>query len=253
MEVLLFGGTTEGRELAEWLARRGGLVTLCVATDYGARLVPADKSVSVRTGRLDGVEMASLMKSRPYTCVVDATHPYANLATATIRAAAEKSGRPYYRLIREGAPEGEGWVHASTPAEAAERLKALPGNVLLTTGSKDLNLFADLDLLGRVYPRVLPSLDSLARCLDLGFPPAHVLCLQGPFSKKLNVALMEQYEIKTLVTKASGGAGGFWEKAEAAKDCGATLLVIDRPSKEEGMSYNAMTVFLETLRQGAEG
>lgn len=37
--VLLFGGTTEGRELAARLAGRGQRTILCVATDYGREVL----------------------------------------------------------------------------------------------------------------------------------------------------------------------------------------------------------------------
>ena len=40
MAVLLFGGTSEGRILAEWLADQGYAPTVCVATEYGAVLLP---------------------------------------------------------------------------------------------------------------------------------------------------------------------------------------------------------------------
>ena len=60
--------------------------------------------------------------------------------------------------------------------------------------------------------------------------------MQGPFTQELNEALLRQYHISTLVTKATGKAGGFWEKAAAAEAAGAALLVIGRPVHEEGMS-----------------
>ena len=50
--LLLFGGTTEGRQLAQELA---GLwdVTVCVATEYGRELLPAPgPGLHVQAGRL---------------------------------------------------------------------------------------------------------------------------------------------------------------------------------------------------------
>ena len=38
----------------------------------------------------------------------------------------------------------------------------------------------------------------LERCLTLGFPPKNIICMQGPFSRELNVALLRQYHIQTL-------------------------------------------------------
>ena len=127
------------------------------------------------------------------------------------------------RLLRTS--DGEDACHkAGSMAEAAEMLQRLPGNILLTTGSKELHHFAVPGLVERCFPRVLPMMDSLERCLSLGFPPAHILCMQGPFSQALNEALIGQYSIRTLVTKDTGSYGGFREKAQAAQGTGCTLL-----------------------------
>ena len=233
MEVLLFGGTAEGRELALWLAERGWQVYLCVATDYGAQLIPQHPNIVLSARRLTEEEMEALMAGHPFACVVDATHPYAVEVTENIRSAACKTGLPYRRLVRQSDRE-DGCLKAESMAQAARRLEELPGNILLTTGSKELDAFARSGLVERCYPRVLPTLDSLGRCLELGFPPKNIICMQGPFSKELNVALLKQYDIKTLVTKDTGGYGGFREKAEAAREAGAALLVVERPRDETG-------------------
>lgn len=239
MNILLFGGTTEGRELAGWLAEQGWQVTLCVATEYGAALAPDLPDVQTCAGRLDRPSMAALMSSRPFACVVDATHPYAVEATENIRAAAAAAGLPYRRLLRQS--DGEDFCHkADSLASAAGLLERLPGNVLLTTGSKELSPFAAPGLVERCFPRVLPTVDSLERCLALGFPPGHIICMQGPFSQELNAAMIRQFDIRTLVTKDSGGYGGFRAKADAAHGCGCALLVVERPRQEDGLTMDAL-------------
>lgn len=231
MKILLFGGTAEGRTLAEWLSVRGIALTVCVATEYGETLLPG--GLDVRTGRMDQAEMERLMPG--YTLAVDATHPYAAAVTGNIRAAADKVGLPLLRLLR-GSDGEPGCLTAPDMDSAARLLETRPGNVLLTTGSKELDRFTSPELLARCYPRVLPMEDSLRRCLTLGFPPAHIVCMQGPFSKALNVAMLRQFDIKTMVTKDTGGCGGFREKLEAARETGCELLVVERPTKESGLS-----------------
>ena len=231
-KILLFGGTGEGRALAEWMLAERIPCTVCVATEYGETLLPAGAEAHV--GRMDRDEMAALM-GRGYALVVDATHPYAVEVTENIKAAAEAAGLPRLRLVRQSGG-GDGCLRAADMAGAAALLRELPGNVLLTTGSKELHHFAVPGLAERCYPRVLPMLDSLERCLTLGFPPRNIICMQGPFSKELNVALLRQYRIKTLVTKDTGGYGGFREKAEAAQEAGCALLVVERPGAEDGLT-----------------
>ncbi len=242
MRILLFGGTSEGRELAGWLLDRQIPATVSVTTEYGASLLP--QGVAVHTGRLDREAMEDMMGA--YSLVIDATHPYAEEATKNIRAAAEGAGLPCLRLLRETGG-GDACRRVRTMEEAAETLKTLPGNILLATGSKELHRFACPGLVERCFPRVLPMRESLDRCLTLGYPPAHVICMQGPFSKELNLALLRQFDIQTMVTKDTGGSGGFQEKAEAAREAGCVLLVVERPTRETGYSLEELKKRIEEL------
>ena len=87
----------------------------------------------------------------------------------------------------------------------------------------------------RCYARVLSVLPSMMQSIDLGFSGKHLIAMQGPFSREMNLALLHQTEAKYFVTKESGKNGGFAEKLEAAEQAGAVLLVIGRPI-EEGLS-----------------
>ena len=131
-KVLLFGGTGEGRALAEWMVARDIPHTVCVATEYGETLLPAGAEAHV--GRMDSGEMEALMRAGGYSLAVDATHPYAVEVTEHIRAAAEAAGLPVLRLVRQ--PDGgELCRRAKDMAGAADMLEQMPGHVLLTTGT----------------------------------------------------------------------------------------------------------------------
>jgi precorrin-6x reductase len=131
-------------------------------------------------------------------------------------------------------------------------LKAVDGNILLTTGSKELTAFTEIpDYETRLYPRVLPAVESIEACLSLGFQASHIIALQGPFSKELNIALMRQFEIKAIVTKDGGKPGGFPEKLDAARELGAEVIVIRRPD-EEGLSEDDVILELTKLLEENE-
>ena len=72
------------------------------------------------------------------------------------------------------------------------------------------------------------------KTFQLGFQGKHLICMQGPFSEELNTALIHQFQIKYLLTKNSGRAGGVMEKIESAKKNEVTLVMIGRPLTEEG-------------------
>ncbi len=232
MNVVVFSGTTEGRAFSRQLAALGAAVTVCVATDIGAEEQGNAEGITVRTGRLTADEMAALLRGA--ALCVDATHPYATEATRNIRAAAQVAGVEYHRLLRPASALPAGSVVLPGAAEAAAYLANKAGNILLTTGAKELPAFAALDP-ARLYPRVLPTLAGIAACEDAGIPHRNILAMQGPFTTELNVAMLRQFAIAYLVTKDGGAAGGFAEKAEAAAQCGVQLVVLRRP-EEQGES-----------------
>ena len=238
MRIMIFSGTTEGRLLSRLLAEKGVAVTVCVATEYGCEEQGEAPGVTVLTGRKTVEEMAELLQGSDLC--VDATHPYAAQVSVSIRTAAQRAGVPCQRLVRPR-EEAEDVLWADSPAHAAEVLAELPGNVLLTTGSKDLATFAQVPgFAERIWVRVLPSLDSLRSALDLGYPAAHIICMQGPFSQEMNTATLRAMEGKVLVTKDTGRPGGFGEKAAAAREAGAKLLVIRRPVQETGLELEEL-------------
>lgn len=245
--VLLFGGTTEGRELAARLAGRGQRTILCVATDYGREVLEpellANPCLDVRIGRMDAEEMRRLILEEELELVVDATHPYADQVTRNVRKACEKTGRECLRClrprsgeessgdmgVRSGAESPEGGVVRVPSVQAAvEWLAARDGNILVTTGSKELATFSQLpDFATRVYARVLPTLPSLSACLDQGLSGRHIIAMQGPFSEETNRSQLAEFNCRFLVTKDTGDNGGFREKVRAAGEAGAVALVID--------------------------
>lgn len=229
-KIVLFGGTTEGRELAHALAEKGLAVTVSVATPLGAEELGAAPALQIRCGRLGQAEMAALLRGA--RLCIDATHPYAVEASRNIRAAAEESGTEYLRLVRpQSALPADCLVFAGAPS-AAKALEGTEGNILLTTGAKELAAFAALPP-ERLFPRVLPTQEGIAACEAASIPHRNIIAMQGPFSRAMNEALIGQFKIRWLVTKDGGAAGGFAEKAQAAAAQGARLVVLRRPPEKE--------------------
>jgi len=235
-KLLIFAGTTEGRELAFAAEALGYDVTASVATAYGERFLAADSRVRVHAGRMDAAQMEAFLRGGSFDLAVDATHPYAAEASRNIRAACAAADVRYLRLLREESEKSG--VFFDTLPEAAEAAGRLPGNILAATGSKEIGLYRAVpDFSARVYARVLPTGDSVEKCLAAGLPRAHILTGRGPFSVAENLRDLGACRAAVLVTKDGGAAGGFPEKAEAARQAGVFLYVVRRP-KETGASYD---------------
>lgn len=227
MKIFVFGGTTEGRVLAQKLTDLGHEVTVSVATDLGAEMLGDFSNILI--GRLEPPAMERLLQA--YALCIDATHPYAVEVTKNVQAACEATGTPLRRLLRQESATEPGWVTVASTDQAAAFLAATTGNILLTTGTKELPAFASLDPM-RLYPRVLPTHAALDTCEALGIPHKNILALQGPFTREMNEAMLTQYAIKWLVTKDGGKAGGFTAKADAARAHGVPLVLIRRPQED---------------------
>lgn len=247
IKVIIFGGTTEGRELAGFCARYQVPALVCVASEYGCQMLPEHSCLSIHTGKLNEEEMLKLIRGYRPELVIDATHPYAGLATDTVSYACRTLKISSIRVLR-----GAGtWqndpgksdsliITVSDAAEAVAFLKNKEGNIFLTTGSKELELFMQIpDSRERIYTRILPDSRVMADCERLGIKGRQLIGMQGPFSLAMNRAMLEQTEARWLVTKESGAAGGFAEKIQAAQSLGVSVVVIGRPRKEQGISLDA--------------
>lgn len=136
--IILFGGTTEGRELAMFMAQQGLPCLVSVATEYGEQALQehvvddyvlqdpksqgcnhskhiaegstlltrkshaseASDVLEVRVQRLDKNEMVQLFLEEKPALVLDATHPYADIVSRNIQMACKESGSSYLRVRR---------------------------------------------------------------------------------------------------------------------------------------------------------
>ena len=260
--ILIFGGTTEGRLLAEYCHQQEIEAYVSVVSGYGADLLPESEYLHVLSGRMAGEAMEGFMKRASIRAVFDATHPYAAEATRNIKEACGRARVSYLRVTRESAaaenPGGDSGkgpaaafasqvVYVHSVEEAVCYLKDREGDILVTTGSKELAAYTALPgYEERLYVRVLPSCAAISACEDIGIRGKRIIAMQGPFSEEMNRAMMRQLGVRNLVTKEAGTAGGFLEKLSAAEALSVTAVVIGRPLEErDGITLDAAKILLK--------
>lgn len=241
--VLVFGGTSEGRRLAEIFDADNRKCTVCVATEYGEKLLPESENISIICGRMDCNEICQLLGTgNKYSYVIDATHPYASVISGNARSACIKTNTAYLRLLRSETDSNiynDGIKIFTGVLQAAKYLDKTTGRILLTTGSKELPVFcSEIKDKSRIVARVLPSAAAIEACNNAGIYGRQIIAMHGPFSKEVNTAIIKQAEADFIVTKESGNAGGFPEKIAAAAETGAEVILIKRPVEEEGYSLD---------------
>ena len=211
MRVLILGGTTEARELAEALHARGDEVT----TSLAGRTEPADLPGTTRIGSSD---------TSGFDAVVDATHPFATRISEKARGA--------LRLERPGWSRQPGDVWVESVAAAAPHCAGR--RVLLTTGHTELDAFEAVD----AY--------ILVRAITPPRTRHRTLLARGPFTLRDERELLERHAIDLLVTKDSGGPA---PKLQAARERGCGIVIVTRPRPRPPDAVATVEEALSRLRR----
>lgn len=242
--ILVMAGTSDGRIIAKKISLKHDVLTTAT-TPYGKKLLE-EMGVDVLMDKMDSDYLVNLIETKNIEVIIDATHPYAENGTRNAIDASEKAGIVYIRYERPRSKlisENEMYDYNG----CIEKLKNSSGNILLTVGSNNLDLFLDESIIKRVYPRVLPTSNVIKKCEDLDFDTGKIIAMRGPFSQEMNSLMMKEFDIKFIITKESSDAGGFKEKVLAAKENDVEIIVIKRPNiNMKNVMYSYEDVY-ETL------
>ncbi|MBF8983578.1 cobalt-precorrin-6A reductase [Lutibacter sp. B2] len=248
--ILILSGTQDAREIIDLLLEKSYPLIITTATSYGASLISQHPLCEVIAKKCNQHEIEEIIKDRKVKLLIDATHPYATEVSKNAMNACEHSNIFYFRYQRNESEldDYKGFIqYVIDYEEAAEKLKDIKGNILLTTGSKTLETFAKKLDPNRLFPRVLPTSDVILKCEKLNILPSNIIAMQGPFSIDMNLEIIKKYNIEVIVTKESGTIGGTLEKIEAAKSSKSQILMIKRPSLNYKNRYNNINELIEKV------
>lgn len=250
--ILLMGGTKDARSLLALLSHTfpATMIVATAVSGHGARLLREQGGCVVLERAMDAAELAAFIRDKEVRVLLDATHPFAVNASNHARQAAAETGIPYicYERPPLDIPPGDGVYFAPDFRTAAQVAARLGQTLFLTIGTRHL-----ADVLGALPPekkvvaRVLPDVQSIAHCLELGLTPAEIVALQGPVSEELNRALFAEYKADVVVSKDSGETGGTPEKVAAARKMRLPVVLVRRPVSGTGTSSHGE--ILSSLRR----
>jgi precorrin-6A/cobalt-precorrin-6A reductase len=250
--ILVLAGTSDARGLAVKMKDVGYRPMTTVVTENAA-IQLRQEGLDVHIGRLTASEMTSFIIKKNIRGVVDASHPFAEEASRNAISAAKEANVPYIRYERDSqAFQYEKLTVVHSYEEASQVAAEKKGVIMLTTGSKTLQVFTE-KLLGipdvRLIARMLPRLDNLEKCERLGLPQKNIIAIQGPFTKDFDLALYKQYGVTLMITKESGQVGSVDEKIAAAEELGIEIILISRPSIHYGKIYTDFHSVVEALKE----
>lgn len=222
--ILVLGGTTEGRIAAKVLDEAGK--TFFYSTCGTEQKLSTSNGVRI-TGGLDLDQMTEFCKANEVRLIVDAAHPFAESLHRAVIDVANKLNIPVVRYERLYPGRSHDIVWCDDFADAClkmeqggvRRLLALSG---VKTISKLKPFWENHDCLFRVLNRA-ESIDLACR---QGFPKERLLYYQGSDDEE---AVIRNSGADAILTKESGGSGGFQEKVEAARRLGVKVYAVKRP------------------------
>ncbi len=235
MNVMVMAGTKDATRIIKRLSDIKKFNILATTTTlYGADIAKSAGADKVISKGLTKEEIIEVIKTNEIDILVDATHPFAAAATKNAVKASEMAKIKYIRFERPKEVLNESsLIHrASSFEEAASKvleLTASHDNVLHLAGVLTLKSILNEVNSSRVFARVLPSPDSIQKCLDFGLKQENIIAMQGVFSKEFNKALMTEYDISAIITKESGETGGTLPKINAALELGIDIILVTPP------------------------
>ena len=221
--IIVFGGTTEGRNAARvldesgapyWYSTRGELQDIQLA--HGIRI----------TGGMELPEMEAFCREHDIRLLVDASHPFAQALHRNVMELAERTSVPMVRYDRIYPPHDEGLVWCSDYDDAIQRLGEHGIDKLLAlTGVNTINKLKSYWQEHECWFRILNREVSQQSAQKAGFPINHLVY----YEQDDTATLLERLQPQAIITKESGTSGGFTEKVTVARQAGIKVFVVMRP------------------------
>ena len=209
--ILVFGGTTEGRQAAQVLEEAGNVYYY--STKRGEQQLTLHHGMHV-DGAMDEETMTAFVNEHGIRLIVDAAHPFASQLHQTIASVASKLTIPVIRYERIYPPRDPDITWIDEYGQVPTDIHTL----LATTGVQSIGRLKWLEAKGvKVIYRILNRESSI------------LLAHQQGISDEQLCYYPETPEADAMLMKESGLSGGFAEKVEEARQHSMKIIVIKRP------------------------
>jgi len=233
MKVFVFGGTTEGKAVSNWLS------DLKIEHFYSTKTTSGNYESEFGTricGAMSEAECIEFCQSHQVDLMIDAAHPFADQLHQTAVAAARNLKVPIARLERDFVERvsNEYIIYCHSLADVFMQIKDRElHRILSLTGVKSLPFIHSHLGNCEVWYRILDFPSSLQIAQEAGVDQEHLL-VASAFEQMSSVKgmLLEQ-KIEAILTKESGYSGMLDQKIEMAIEQQIPLFVIMRPELPE--------------------
>ena len=245
--IWVIGGTKDSRDFLEKFIKYENNIIVSTATEYGVKLIE-NLPVKTSSEKMDKEAMLKFVENNKITKIIDTSHPYAFEVSKNAIEVAEEKNIQYFRFEREKVDILTiKYKHFEEIKEFIEYVENLEGNILVTLGSNNVPLFKNLKNLPNIYFRILSRWDMVKRCEDNNILPKNIIAMQGPFTENMNIAMIEQFNIKYLITKKAGDTGGEREKVRACDKLDVEIIYLNKKEIIYKNCYTDIDVLIKNL------
>lgn len=244
--IWIIGGTSEAREIVDRIKDLSNYI-VTIATDGGKEFIDSER---LFIGRMNYQEMVRFCEENKISLIVDLTHPYAKIVSENAKKVAKDLEIYYIRYMRDKIEPKINAIYLNSYEEAYDYLSTISGTVFFTTGSKNIGDFENVRGENRFIYRILPAMESIEECKRHNVQMKDIVALLGPFSKKYNKVMLEEYNPKYCIMKDSGHKGGTLEKLQACEELGIIPIVIGR---EDEKGINDLELIEKIIRKEHKG
>lgn len=245
-------GTSEGKNILSMLNEYTEDIFITTATEYGGELLKDYKYRVMNTTPLDKASLKEKLIDNKVTILVDATHPYAVEITKNAEEVCKELKINYVRYERPSISklysDYDNLIPIKSLEEFKDKVRSMEGTILNTTGSRNVEKFVNFNIKNRIIHRVLPTTESVEKCISSGVKVEDIIAIKGPISKELDKAFIKEYNVKIVVMKDSGIQGGTKEKIEAVIESGIKAFIIERNNNQYDNCFHSEEQVVEFIK-----
>jgi precorrin-6A/cobalt-precorrin-6A reductase len=228
--ILVFGGTTEGKQVIAALAEMG------TPFWYSSKIaidVSLPENGQYRFGAFTPETLAAFCTMQQITAIIHASHPFAAVLHETIGEVSKRLAIPVIRIERIYT---ETQMHplvryADSYEQVLEHIHHGGFEPILSlTGVQTIVRWQPYWQHKKMYCRILPRDTSVAIAQECGFPEAQLLLSFPGKTVAAELAVFRETAAQAVITKESGESGFLSVKIAAAIEAGIPLYIIRRPA-----------------------
>lgn len=228
--ILVFGGTTEGKQVIEVLSALQLPFVYSTKTKIKAEV----GSFGIyRSGAFSKEELDVFIQKNKIKIIIHASHPFAEVLHKTIEASAIENKIPVYRLQRVY-PERKVdksilYVKDYQDLEILLKKTFSKTKALFLTGVQTIERLTYFWRLQTSFFRILDRQLSINIALKSNFPKEQLILGMPSKNVEEEIALIHKLNVGLLITKESGESGALSVKIKAAKECNIPIIIIEKP------------------------